>query len=96
MTPFYKELHQLVQDKERRNKKDRNIHNMRTVKVSAIQLQCEFSDNFDPKRNPNIVRAELLVREAARKGAQIILLPEFFSTLYFCQEMKEYCDAEGA
>ena len=62
---------------------------MRLVSVSAIQMSCQFCDNFDPKRNPNIILAEGLVREAAQRGAQIILLPEFFATLYFCQEMSE-------
>lgn len=34
----------------------------------------------------NIAVAETLVREAASKGAQIILLQELFESLYFCQE----------
>jgi N-carbamoylputrescine amidase len=34
----------------------------------------------------NIARAEELVRDAARRGAQIILLPELFETPYFCIE----------
>jgi len=37
-------------------------------------------------REENINRAEALVREAAGKGAQVILLPELFETWYFCQE----------
>ncbi len=36
----------------------------------------------------NIANAEKLVRQAAAKGAQIILLQELFEDLYFCQEEK--------
>ena len=36
----------------------------------------------------NIAKADSLVREAASKGAQVILLQELFSTLYFCQKEK--------
>jgi N-carbamoylputrescine amidase len=39
----------------------------------------------------NIANAERLVRQAAAKGAQIILIQELFETLYFCQkEIPEY------
>jgi N-carbamoylputrescine amidase len=34
-------------------------------------------------------KASRLVREAACNGAQIILLPELFSSLYFCKDMDE-------
>ena len=53
---------------------------MRNVKVSALQ--------FSMTRNveENIKKADSLVREAAKKGAQIILLPELFERQYFCQE----------
>jgi len=36
----------------------------------------------------NIGKADVLVREAANKGAQIILLQELFETPYFCQKEK--------
>lgn len=36
----------------------------------------------------NISKAESMVREAAEKGAQIILLQELFETPYFCQKEK--------
>ena len=58
---------------------------MRLVKVSATQMCCQ--DNIDL----NIERAEKLVREAAKQGANIILLQELFETLYFCQkELPEF------
>ena len=55
---------------------------MRNVKVCATQMSC--TNNIDE----NIIRAEKLVREAAKKGAQIILLQELFETPYFCQKEK--------
>lgn len=53
---------------------------MRKVKVAAVQMCCSKI------REENIEKADKLVREAASKGAQIILLPELFETEYFCQE----------
>lgn len=55
---------------------------MRKVKVAATQMSCSRSI---PE---NIGKADLLVREAANKGAQIILLQELFETPYFCQKEK--------
>ena len=55
---------------------------MRKVKVAATQMSC-FT-NIDE----NIRKAETLVRDAAKKGAQIILLQELFETPYFCQKEK--------
>lgn len=55
---------------------------MRKVKVAATQMSC--SCNVDE----NIAKAERLVREAARQGAQVILLQELFETPYFCQKEK--------
>jgi N-carbamoylputrescine amidase len=55
---------------------------MRNVKVAATQMSC--SNNIDE----NISKAEQFVRDAADKGAQIILLQELFETQYFCQKEK--------
>jgi len=55
---------------------------MRNVKVATTQMSC--SGSIDE----NIERADGLVREAANKGAQIILLQELFETPYFCQKEK--------
>lgn len=52
---------------------------MRKVTVAATQMACSRSI---PE---NIARAEVLVRQAAARGAQIILLQELFETPYFCQ-----------
>jgi len=52
----------------------------RLVTVAAIQMACDWDTQ------ENIARAERLVRRAAAAGAQIILLPELFTTPYFCIE----------
>ena len=60
---------------------------MRKITVAAIQMQCST------EVEENINKADLMVREAASKGAQIILLPELFERQYFCQERRyEYYD----
>ena len=60
---------------------------MAEIKVAALQMKCT-SDVFE-----NIKKAEELVRTASEAGAKIILLPELFERLYFCQERRyEYYD----
>ena len=53
---------------------------MRNVKYAAVQMQCSGSVE------ENIKKAEVMVRQAANEGANIILLPELFERVYFCQE----------
>lgn len=53
------------------------------VKVSAIQM------SMSADKHSNVNTAKRLVREAAFNGAQIILLPELFESLYFCKDMDE-------
>lgn len=55
---------------------------MREVTVAAVQMSVPES------REKSIEKAEKLVREAASKGANVILLPELFETKYFCQERR--------
>ncbi|MFA7416496.1 MAG: N-carbamoylputrescine amidase [Rhizobium sp.] len=55
---------------------------MATVTVAATQMACSWD------RNDNIARAERMVREAATRGARIILLQELFETPYFCQDQR--------
>ncbi|WP_324171410.1 N-carbamoylputrescine amidase [Sulfurimonas sp.] len=53
------------------------------LKVSAIQMgMCD-----DEKAN--VLKAETFVRTSCENGAKIILLPELFSSLYFCKDMDE-------
>ncbi len=55
------------------------------VKVSAIQMQ------MSEDKAANVAKAEAMVREAVKGGAQIILLPELFEGYYFCKDMdKKY------
>lgn len=60
--------------------KGRKGKHMRKVTVGLVQMQCS--------RVPeeNIAKADRLLRQAAAKGAQVILLPELFERQYFCQE----------
>ena len=48
-------------------------------KVGLIQMRCT------PEPSENLARAKDMVREAAKKGANIVCLPELFLTQYFCQ-----------
>ena len=60
---------------------------MRNVTVAATQMSCSWN------KEENIAKAEKLVRQAAAKGANIILIQELFETPYFCQKQKfEYMD----
>src|SRR5438105_4198738 len=49
------------------------------TKIALIQMRCgaEAEENFE--------RAIQFIRDAAKKGAQIVCLPELFRSLYFCQ-----------
>ena len=53
---------------------------MRNVTMAAVQMSCSKDIH------ENINKADRMVREAAKKGAQVILLPELFERPYFCQE----------
>jgi len=52
----------------------------RIVTVAATQMACSWDTAA------NLANAERLVRQAAGKGAQIILLQELFEAPYFCQK----------
>jgi len=56
---------------------------VREVTVAATQMAC--SNDTDK----NVSNAEKLVRQAASKGAQIILIQELFESQYFCMDQKE-------
>src|SRR6185312_14960676 len=61
----------------------------RAVTVAAVQ--CPLGD----RRELNIARVERHVREAAARGAQIVLPPELFEGPYFCREEKADFFAEA-
>lgn len=51
---------------------------MRQVTLAATQFACSWD------LAKNVDKAELLVRQAAAAGAQVILIQELFATPYFC------------
>ncbi len=53
---------------------------MRTVTLAATQFACSWD------RHANIGKAKELVRAAAARGANVVLIPELFETPYFCQD----------
>ena len=55
---------------------------MSEVTVAATQMACSWDTEG------NLARAENLVREAAGRGAQIVLIQELFETPYFCIEQE--------
>ena len=50
-----------------------------SFKIGLVQMRC----TGDPSRN--LGAAEDGIRSAAKKGAQVVCLPELFRSLYFCQ-----------
>ncbi|HEY6878600.1 MAG TPA: N-carbamoylputrescine amidase [Polyangiales bacterium] len=56
-----------------------------TVRVAAIQ--CSLGGGYEQ----NVNKVERLVREAAQRGAQLVLPSELFAGIYFCRrEVAEY------
>ncbi|TAN34112.1 carbon-nitrogen hydrolase [Patescibacteria group bacterium] len=58
-------------------------HIKKIVTLGLIQMQCDD----DPKKN--LATAIKKIQACAKKGAQIIVLPELFLSKYFCQEKNE-------
>ncbi len=56
---------------------------MTRLKVAALQLA------FGADRDENIANVSALVREAAGKGAKVVLPPELFEGPYFCKTQDE-------
>jgi N-carbamoylputrescine amidase len=50
------------------------------VTVAATQMACTWD------REANMARAETLIRDAVREGANIVLIQELFETPYFCKD----------
>ncbi|MCD7833829.1 MAG: N-carbamoylputrescine amidase [Lachnospiraceae bacterium] len=55
---------------------------MRKAAIAVIQMQC------GTVVSENIEKADRMVRQAAERGANVILLPELFERQYFCQERR--------
>ena len=62
---------------------------IRKVSIAIAQMACSTD------RTDNILHAGELVREAATKGAQVVLLQELFETPYFCIEKSDAHFAEA-
>src|SRR4051812_17273839 len=50
-----------------------------TTRIALVQMQCDA----EPERN--LEKAIARSRDAAKRGAQIVCLPELFRSQYFCQ-----------
>jgi N-carbamoylputrescine amidase len=50
-----------------------------TFTIALVQMRCA------PDAATNLAKAEAAIADAARRGAQIICLPEIFTGYYFCQ-----------
>ncbi|MDE5942816.1 MAG: N-carbamoylputrescine amidase [Clostridia bacterium] len=55
---------------------------MKKIKLACVQMKCSS------ERAENIKKAVAEVKKAAAEGANIILLPELFERIYFCQERR--------
>jgi N-carbamoylputrescine amidase len=53
--------------------------------LSLAAAQCALDGTVDQ----NVAKVERLVREAARRGAEVVLPPELFEGPYFCREEKD-------
>jgi beta-ureidopropionase len=51
------------------------------VRIALLQMNCSG------KREENLARAEKMIREAASKKAQVLLLPEVFHELFFITDL---------
>jgi N-carbamoylputrescine amidase len=60
---------------------NQGVHGMNEITFAATQMACVED------RDSNIGQAEAQVREAAGRGAQVILLQELFESPYFCKDM---------
>src|SRR5450759_5336831 len=56
---------------------------MREITLAATQFQCGANAPV------NVDRAEILVRQAAGRGANVVLLQELFETPYFCKDQRQ-------
>ncbi|VTT98310.1 apolipoprotein acyltransferase : Putative amidohydrolase OS=Singulisphaera acidiphila (strain ATCC BAA-1392 / DSM 18658 / VKM B-2454 / MOB10) GN=Sinac_3542 PE=4 SV=1: CN_hydrolase [Gemmataceae bacterium] len=53
---------------------------MNTFTIAAVQMKIA------PDRETNLAKAEAAIAEAAKRGAQVVCLPELFTGYYFCQQ----------
>jgi N-carbamoylputrescine amidase len=53
---------------------------MNTITIAVTQMACDWD------RDANVARAEKLIRNAAQRGANVVLIQELFETPYFCKD----------
>ena len=53
------------------------------MELTVAAVQMAMAEDVEP----NVKTAERLVREAAARGARVVLLPELFEGPYFCKDM---------
>lgn len=58
------------------------------VKIGMVQMGTK------PSRKENVAKATLLIAEAARNGADVVCLPELFSSMYFPREKGKKAPSE--
>ena len=58
---------------------------MQKFNVAVVQMACSASPD------DNLHRGMVFVRDAARRGAQVVCLPELFRSRYFCQREETAC-----
>ena len=56
---------------------------MREVTFAATQMACSNNSK------DNIDQAVSLIEQAAKKGANVVLIQELFESQYFCKDQKE-------
>jgi N-carbamoylputrescine amidase len=55
------------------------VSSSQPIRIGLVQLRCTQD------RDENLRAAERGIRDAAARGAELVLLPELFRSLYFCQ-----------
>lgn len=60
------------------------MEKQRTYTIALVQMVCEYLD-----LEKNLGKAEKAIREAAAKGAKLIVLPEAFNTGYYGGDLRE-------
>src|SRR5262245_864109 len=79
-----------IQRCERSARAGQDRYNFERRHTAAVAMSSEpftigiIQDEASSDRAANLARADRLVREAARRGAQIICLKELFGAPYFC------------
>ena len=61
---------------------------VRNITLGLIQM------SMSTDKDANLAKAVRMIGEAAKKGADIVCLPELFNVVYFPQEEKAQVEAE--